>query len=83
MLKAFLWQTNSVEESESSDDGRPVKSLGLSFRNDMIKSIMRIITLEMKRNKDLGNDNPIYIGDKLNVGVEKMGGKSKKKFNSF
>ena len=29
-----------------------------------MKSIMRIITLEMERNKDLGNDNLIYIGYK-------------------
>lgn len=72
-----------MEERESSDDGRPVKRLLLCFRNDIIKAIMRIITPEMKRSKDFGNDNPIYIGDKLNVGVEKMGEMSKKIFNNF
>ena len=41
-------------------------------------SIMRMIVLEMERNEDLGNDNPT-IYDKLNVRMEKVGGRNQKK----
>lgn len=50
------------------------------LQNDV--SIMRMIVLEMERNQDLGNDNPT-IYDKLNVRMEKMGGRNQKKSVRF
>lgn len=50
------------------------------LQNDL--SIMRMIVLEMERNQDLGNDNPA-IYDKLNVCMEKMGGRNQKKSVRF
>lgn len=50
------------------------------LQNDL--SIMRMIVLEMERNQDLGNDSPARY-DKLNVRMEKMGGRNQKKSVRF
>lgn len=52
-----------MKESENPDDGGPVWRSPLCFWNDIIKSIMGMVVLEMEGNEDLGNDYLIYIGD--------------------
>lgn len=66
MLKAesktlrLIWQESNKKESKSPDDGRSVWILLLYLKSGL--SIMRVIVLEMGRNKDLGNGNPYTHG---------------------